>query len=53
MRTILRRIEKLEVVRSEAAQTALYVFVQRAGFKVALDGPRCVEILREAVSVIG
>jgi hypothetical protein len=48
MRTILRRIEKLEVLRSEAAEDGMHVLVLQAGMQLALGGRRCVEILRQA-----
>jgi hypothetical protein len=48
MRSILRRIEKLENGWSQAAEGGIHLFVYRAGMELALDGNRCVEILREA-----
>jgi len=38
MRTILRRIEKLEVLRSEAAEDGMHVLVLQAGMQLALGG---------------
>jgi hypothetical protein len=48
MRSILRRIEKLESGWTQAAEGGIHLFVKRAGMELALDGNRCVDILREA-----
>jgi hypothetical protein len=48
MHSIRRRIEKLESGRREAAEGGIHLFVLRAGMELAVDGNRCVEILRQA-----
>jgi hypothetical protein len=47
MRSILRRIEKLESGWTQAAEGGIHLFVKRAGLELALDSNRCVEILRQ------
>ena len=47
-RQLRRRIEQLESGFSQAAKGGLHLFVMRAGMKLALDGNRCAEILRQA-----
>jgi hypothetical protein len=48
MQSIRSRIEKLECGWSQAAEGGIHLFVLRAGMELALDGNRCVEILRQA-----
>src|SRR5215467_1903886 len=48
MRSILRRIEKLENGWSQAAEGGIHLFVQRAGMERALEKGRCAKILRQS-----
>jgi hypothetical protein len=48
MRSLRNRIEKLESGWTQAAEGGIQLFVYRAGMELALDGNRCVEVLREA-----
>jgi hypothetical protein len=48
MRSLRHRIEKLESGWTQAAEGGIHLFVYRAGMELALDGNRCVDILREA-----
>jgi len=48
MRSIRRRIEKLENGWAQAAEGGIHLFVKRAGMELALDAGRCAEILRQS-----
>jgi hypothetical protein len=48
MRSLRHRVEKLESGWTQAAEGGIHLFVYRAGMELALDGNRCVDILREA-----
>jgi hypothetical protein len=48
MRSLMRRIERLERGPAHSNDGGLQMVLMRAGTELALDTPRCVEILRQS-----